>query len=187
MGARDLLLREVVEAQREPLREPAVVDEDDRRAVLLDELEERRVDGRPDGLSLARLAHVVQGDDDPEVELLRAPGVHELERPATRDEASDLVHRPLRRRETDALERLSGQPLQPFQTEGEMCAALRSGHGMHLVDDDDAHRAERFSSARGEHEEERFRRRDEDVRRAPEHGGTFLCRSVAGSDGDREL
>ena len=42
MRARDLLLRELVQAQREPLREPAVVDEDDRRAVLAHELEQRR-------------------------------------------------------------------------------------------------------------------------------------------------
>ena len=40
--ARDLLLRELVEPQREPLGEPAVVDEDDRRAVRADELEQRR-------------------------------------------------------------------------------------------------------------------------------------------------
>src|SRR5205823_3495001 len=48
MGARDLLLRELVEAKREPLGEAAVVDEDDRRAVLLDEAEDLRIDRRPD-------------------------------------------------------------------------------------------------------------------------------------------
>ena len=39
---------ELVEAQGEALGEPAVVDEDDRRAVLLDELEQLRVHRRPD-------------------------------------------------------------------------------------------------------------------------------------------
>ena len=46
--AGDLLLGELVEPQREPLGEAAVVDEDDRRAVRSHELEQRRVDRRPD-------------------------------------------------------------------------------------------------------------------------------------------
>ena len=48
MGPGDLALGELVEAQREPLGEPAVVDEDDRRAVRLDELEELGIHRRPD-------------------------------------------------------------------------------------------------------------------------------------------
>ena len=59
MRARDLLelmgdaafgvrLGELVDAEREPLGEPPVVDEDDRRAVRADELEQRRVDRGPD-------------------------------------------------------------------------------------------------------------------------------------------
>ncbi len=48
MGARELLLRKLVQPQREPLGEPAVVDEDDRRAVLAHELEDGGVDRRPD-------------------------------------------------------------------------------------------------------------------------------------------
>ena len=46
--ARDLLLGQLVQPHREPLGEAAVVDEDDRRAVLLDELEQGRIDRRPD-------------------------------------------------------------------------------------------------------------------------------------------
>ena len=41
MRARDLLLGQLVQPQREPLGEPAVVHEDDRRAVLAHELEQR--------------------------------------------------------------------------------------------------------------------------------------------------
>ena len=53
MSSRDLTLRELVQPQREPLRQAAVVDEDDRRAVLLDETQELGVDGWPDRASRA--------------------------------------------------------------------------------------------------------------------------------------
>ena len=68
VGARDLLLHELVEAKREALGETAVVDEQDRRAVLLHEAQQLRVDGRPDRLlrsfrAGAGLAHVLEGHD----------------------------------------------------------------------------------------------------------------------------
>ena len=48
VGARDLALGELVQPQREPLGQAAVVDEDDRRAVRLDEREQLRVHRGPD-------------------------------------------------------------------------------------------------------------------------------------------
>ena len=48
MRSRDLFLRELVQPEREPLGEPAVVDEDDRRAMRAHELEQGRIDRRPD-------------------------------------------------------------------------------------------------------------------------------------------
>ena len=78
--ARDLFFRELVQPQREPLGEPPVVHEHDRRTVRADELEHRRVDRRPDRALLRRLAHVLERDDDLEVELLRDAGVDELDR-----------------------------------------------------------------------------------------------------------
>ena len=127
--ARELLPGELVQTEGEPLGEPAVVDEDDRRAVLAHELEDRRVDRGPDraaraldaGAHLhavrergdgevrgrAELAHVLERDDDLEVELLADPGVDELDLPPrARDEPPDLLERPLGRREPDPLERL---------------------------------------------------------------------------------
>ena len=50
MGAGDLLLGQLVQTEREPLGEPAVVDEHDRRAVLLDETQELGIDRGPDRL-----------------------------------------------------------------------------------------------------------------------------------------
>ena len=115
MGARHLFLSELVEPECETFCEAAVVDEDDRRVVLFDELQDLRVNRRPDRalgsfrayvLSRARFAHVLDGHDDSQVELLRDARVDQLDVARTRNEATDLRHRPLRRREPDPLERL---------------------------------------------------------------------------------
>ena len=157
--ARELLLGELVDAEREPLRQAPVVDEDDRRAVL-----PRRARGSP-GRSRARssgstrstptpistpsascghrelrgrpeLAHVLDRDDDLEVELLPDPGVDEpYLASGAGDEAPDLLHRPLRRGEPDALERRIDQVLEPLEREREVRAALRPRNGVHLVED----------------------------------------------------
>ena len=58
---RQLALRQLVQAQREPLRQAAVVDEDDRRAVLLDQPQDLGVDRRPDraGAELRARIHLL--------------------------------------------------------------------------------------------------------------------------------
>ena len=53
MRARDLVVRQLVQSEREPLGEAAVVDEHDRRAVLADEPQDLRVDRRPDRVRTA--------------------------------------------------------------------------------------------------------------------------------------
>ena len=193
--ARNLLLRQLVQPQRQPLGEAAVVDEDDRRAVRADELDERRVDRRPDRARLpallatlaARLAHVLDRDDDLEVELLRDACVDELDRPAARDEAADLLERTLRRREPDSLRRLRRERLEPLDREREMGAALRAGDRVHLVEDQRVDAPQQLACARGEQQEERLRRGDQDVRRLAEHRRALLLRRVARADGDAEL
>ena len=55
MGARDLVLGQLVQPQREPLGAAAVVDEQDRRAVGVDQIDQLGVDRRPDR-SACRLA-----------------------------------------------------------------------------------------------------------------------------------
>ena len=105
--------------------------------MLLHELEERRVDRRPDRAALARLAHVLERDDHAEVELLARARVDELDAAAARDEAADLLEGALRGREPDALDRLADQALEALEAEGEVRAALGAGDGVHLVDDHD--------------------------------------------------
>src|SRR3954451_23119628 len=194
VSARNLLLRALVQAEREPLGETTVVDEDDRRTVRADELDERRVDRGPDRArlvpflaALPRLAHVLDGDDDLEVELLRDAGVDELDLASTRHEATDLLERTLGRREADPLHRLRRERLEPLDRQREMGAALRPGDCVHLVEDQRVDAAQQLPCARGEQQEERLRRRDQDVRRLAEHCRALLLRRVSRADGDPEL
>ena len=162
----NLFLGELVQPEREPLGEAAVVDEDDRRAVRLDEREQLGVHRRPDrsarlltgavgylavGLDRvverrrrAELAQVVDGYDDLEVELLARACVDELDRAAAGDEAADLLERPLRRREANALRREPGsQPLEPLDRQRQMRPTLRPGDGVHFVQDQGLDTAQR--------------------------------------------
>ena len=52
-----------------------------------------------------------------------------------RDEAADLLERPLRRRQPDPLDRRVGERFQPLDAEREVRAALRAGDRVHLVED----------------------------------------------------
>ena len=208
VGARDLLFGELVQAEREPLGEPAVVDEDDRRAVLAHEPEQLGVDGRPDRAEpalggrrqhaavclghvvvrlAAGLAHVLDGDDDLEVELLARPRVDELDRAVAGDEAADLLQRALRRGEADALHRLREQVVEPLQAERQVRAALRARDGVHLVQDHRLDRAEDRARLRGQHQEEGLGRRDQDVGRRAHDRRPLLLRGVAGADGHAQL
>ena len=91
--AGDLFLRQLVEPKGEALGEAAVVDEQDRGAVLAHQTQQLRIDRGPDRLLRAfaarpqqvagrlagGLAHVLQRHDHLQVELLRDPGVDELD------------------------------------------------------------------------------------------------------------
>jgi hypothetical protein len=136
--SRDLTVGKLVQAQGQPLREASVVDEHDRGAVLLDEAQNLGVDRRPDGAPLLRLAHVLERDDHLDVELLRAAGVDELDRAASRHEAADLVERALRGREADALNPLARQAFEPLDAQHEVRAPLRPGDRVDLVENQKA-------------------------------------------------
>ena len=127
VGADQLLAGELVEPLREPLREPPAVGEDDRAAVAADQLEDPRVDRRPDAGAhvaarggatrllleredLAQRGHVVDRDDDLEIERLARAGVddrHLAVRPGPAEEPGDRLERPLRGGQPDPLHRAS--------------------------------------------------------------------------------
>ena len=152
---RDLLARCLVQRGGEPLREPPAVDEDHRRAVRADELDETRVDRRPDraargrsgGGSARRLEDLAQRDSCPR----RGPrpsASNALRLPAStistgRGFAQRRVCRPARRRREGAPTSSSGrwvaerpmrwrgrprrsQRFEPLEREEEVRAALAS-------------------------------------------------------------
>ena len=121
---RDLLAGEVVHRVRDALCEASAVHEDERAAMRAHELEQARMDRRPDGCPpvgpghrpapelerLPQTGHVLDRHLDRQLERLPVSGVNDAHRPRPvltepAEEARDLVQRPLRRREADALER----------------------------------------------------------------------------------
>ena len=187
MCARDIALRQIIQAQREAFGETPVVDEDDRRTMRFDELEDLGVDRGPDRTCLAGLPHVLERNYDLDVELLCAARIDQFDGPPARDEAPDLLHRPLRRREADALHRLLGQAVEPLDGQRQMCAALRPRDGVYLVEDQRLDRLQHLPGLRREQEVERLRGRDQDVRVLAEHRRAVALRRVAGADGDVQL
>ncbi len=141
LGSGELALRNVVmqlvQALRQALGGAAVVDEDDRRVVGLDQAQQLRVDRRPDRAHVGarldfgrrrpvlarvggrpRVRHVLDRHDDLEIQLLALPRVDDLALPFRPDEESrNPLQRPLRGRKPDALNfraRTRGVPRRGF-------------------------------------------------------------------------
>ncbi len=153
--------------------------------MQLNAVRERR-NGKVSGRT--QLAHVLERDDDLEVELLARARVYELDLTLrARDEASDLGERALRRGESDALEGTVDESLEPLQRQREMRAALRPGDRMHLVQDHGLDAAQGLARLRGQEQEERLGRRDQDVRRRLQHPPPFVGRRVARAHTNGEL
>ncbi len=100
----------------------------------------------------------------------------------THQKASDFLDRPLRGRQTDALQPVPGKRFQALDREGQVRAALVVRHRMDLVHDQRLSRPQHGAPALARKEDvERFRRRDHDVRRLPLHAGAVFGRSIAGA------
>ena len=104
------------------------------------------------------------------------------------DEAPDLLDRPLRRREPDPLQRPVVQRARAARRESARCAPrfvpatawTSSRISVSTVPQD-------LARLRGEEQEERLGRRDQDVRRVAQHRRALLLRRVAGPHADAEL
>ena len=219
------LVVELVESLGEPFGAAAVVDEDDRRGVLADQLQQLRVDRRPDrarvgdrverGLvgpgsirsgersgitwpspaargARSGLRHVLDRDDDLEVEGLADPRVDDLAFALRADqELGDPRERALRGREADPL-RLGialaiGEVREAFQRQRQVGAALGLGDGVDLVDDHRLDPGEDLVYPRGQHQIERLRGGDQDVGRLALHRLALALRRVAGAQADGDL
>ena len=207
--AHQLLAGQLVEALGEALREAAAVDEHDGRAVGADQLQDPRVDRRPDadaplaaddraaGLLvrrqyLAEPGHVLHRHDDLELERLAGAGVDDRDLAAlagAAEEPGDGLERALRGRQADALERRRArraQALQPLQAQREVGAALRAGDRVHLVDDHVLDAAQDLARLAGQQQVERLGRGDQDVRRVPHEVAARVRGRVAGPRRDRD-
>ncbi len=67
-----------------------------------------------------------------------------------------------------------------------MNASLGAGHRVHLVDDHGLHVGQRVAGGRGQHQEERLRRGDEDVGRTGDELAAACRRGVARTDPDAD-
>ena len=200
------LLGQLVELGGEPLGLPAGVAEDDRRAVLEHLVEDPRVDARPDagppgrrrrlraGRHLDRLAaevaHVLDRDDDLDLQGLADAGIHDGDRPRLTgrrppaEEARHLLQRSLRGRQPDALRRAGRDLLEPLEGQGEVGPALGRGEGVDLVDDHRLDADERLRGGRRQHQVQALGCRDQQVRRAPDEALAVARGGVAGAHGD---
>ena len=168
---------------RHALGEPAGVHEHECGAVFADELGQSVVQLLPHFRRHHRLERR-RGDLDREVEL---PGVARVDNAGVgcrvsgaRQESGDLLDRLLGRGQTDALERAARQMLQPLEREREVAAALVPRHGVDLVHDHRAHRAEHRTRVLGREDEiQRLGSRDEDVRRTLRHRLAVGLRRIA--------
>ena len=185
--------------QREPLGAAPVVDEDQGRAVLAHQLQQLGVDRRPDRLAgglvpgalerveldarVTRLDHRLDRHVDLQVERLADAGVDDRARALRADEeAADLLERVLGRRQADPLDVAPGRLGEPLEREREVRAALGLRDRVDLVDDHLLDAVEDLRRLAGEHQVQRLRRGDQDVRRVADHRLPLLLRRVAGPD-----
>ena len=197
VGARDLLAGQLVEPQREPLGQAAVVDEDQRRAVGAHQVEQLGVDRRPDRARRATRRRPARpgsstgrrrpcraracrrpGTIDLQVEPLRGPGVDDRDRPRRaprRPGRPGSARSPPagagwpRGRCAAAAAVLGDQALEPLEAERQVRAALGAGDGVDLVDDHRADAAEDVPPARGQQQVEALGRGDQHVGRRAQH------------------
>ena len=195
LGRRMIGLGQLVEMAGEPLHDPSIIGEDDGRAMFLDQVEQLSLDHRPDR-PFGPGRRATKGGDHAKIQLLALAGVHDRDRPglesrrpragnSTRaaEESGNLLQWSLGGREADPHETGRVDRLQSFQQEGQEDASLVGAERMDLVDDDVRKRIKRLTCPTGEHEVQRFGRRDEDVGRLAKEPLPILLRRVARPDG----
>ena len=192
MGGDAVFAEALRQQMGDPLRGAPGVDEDQGGAVLLhvgsdgvEDLTPLFVGGHRPELASRYLEGEIHVPAVPEVDDRTAAPVG---RTLSFSDAADQEpgHRldgALGSRETDP----SGSPIrerrEPLQGQGQVGAALVAGHGVDLVDDHRAHRAQRLAALpRRDHQVERLRRGDQQVGRTPEHRDAGRGCGVAGAD-----
>ena len=172
--AGDRRLGELVQPVGDALGRAAVVDEHDRRAVRLHQLQQPRVDaparstarGSPSTVGAAPSSRMSStGTTTSRSSGLRCPAstiVTGRSPPRKREISSSgrcVADRPIR------CGSVAGDRRQPLQRERQVRAALGAGDGVDLVDDHRLDRAQHVAGAGGQHQVQRLGRGDQDVGR----------------------
>ncbi len=207
---------QLVESGGEALGQPAGVHEDQGGAVLLHQLEQSRVHGRPDGVPHrsgrrgtrrrlvddgAELGHVVDRDDDLDLERLAHARVDDGDgaRPALTGGRSLRATRgtgrsppagagwPTGRCAVALAAARRTQWSSRSRVSGEVAAALGGGQRVDLVDDHGFDTPQRLPRSGGEHQVEGLRGGDQDVGRVPDQQPALVGRCVAGAHADGRL
>jgi len=205
---------QLVEPGGQALSQTTGVDEDQRGPMLLDQLEQGRMDRRPDAAAdgagcgraadrplddFAERAHVLDRYDDLDLEGLADAGIDDGDRPRAgrRPDGTarsghkppqvtgDLVKGTLGRREPDSLRRSIAELFEALERQRQVRAPLGGSEGMDLVDDDRLDPAQRVASSRREHEVERLGGGDEQVGRPAHQATTFVGWGVTGAHAHR--
>ena len=195
VGCDVLLAEQVGEVLGRAFGHAPGVDEDERGAMLFDQLRDALVHllpllvahhrGERRGRHLdGEIARPIVADVDDVA--VGASGVVDMSR--ADQETRDCIDRLLRRRQADALQRLARQRFQAFQRQGEMAAAFALHQRVDLVDDHrldpGQHRPPGFGA---QQHIQRFRRGDQDVGRALAQGGALGLWRIAGAHRGADL
>ena len=183
----DVVAQALAELVREPLGQPAGVDEHDGGAVLLDQ----RSDAVEHVAHLLRRRDRLQlslGELECEVEVALVTGVDDGREGTVADQqTADGLDRTLGGREPDPMGAGVTQRLEPLEGQREVRAALVARDGVDLVDDDRLHRAQELPTlVAGDEQVQRLGRGDHEARRLAQHGGALGARGVTGADRDAD-
>jgi hypothetical protein len=110
-----------------------------------------------------------------------------LDRLPAAEEAGDLVDGPHGRGQPDALGGRLEQLVEPLQRQREVRPAFGARHRVHLVDDHGVDAAQRLACLRGQDQEQRLGRGDQDVGRSRAEPSALGGRGVAGAHADGDV
>ena len=135
------------------------------------------------------VGHVLDRDHDAEVDFLGAGRGGDGHRPGPAQERRHVLGGPDGGRQADPLGRatIRVQRVQPFQGQGQVRAALVPGQGVHFVHDHGVHPAQRVPRLRGEQQEQRLGRGDQDVRRLGGQPAALLGGGIPGPHRDSDV
>ena len=208
MGTRHVFSRQLVEGGGQALGQATAVHEEDGGAVGTDQLEQARVDGRPDrspregagrafhafaglrGKGLAHLREVLDRHLDPQVEGLARARVHDGHGPRRHrplalgpaQEKRDLVEGTGGGGQAYALRRPLDELGESLEGEGQVGPALGAHEDVDLVHDHGVHGSKTGARLRSEEQEKRLRGRDQDLGGMAQHARAFVGRGVSGPD-----